>query len=117
MKPIDRLSGIKFLKDHGVEKIYKIDTSKAVQGCKQYVKRLYDSSEVFPSYELHILSLLDSTQADIYHSADCIHGQTAGGADQIRKVYRTASESTLHSRHGAQKSRLILSTMWCTSYD
>lgn len=41
MKPIDRLTDIRFLKEHGVDKIYKIDTSKAVSGNRQYVI-LYD---------------------------------------------------------------------------
>lgn len=35
MKTIDRLADIRFLKEHGVDKIYKIDTSKAVQGNRQ----------------------------------------------------------------------------------
>jgi len=35
MKQIDRLADIKFLRQHGVDKIFKIDTSKAVNGNRQ----------------------------------------------------------------------------------
>ncbi|KAF6033143.1 VPS33B [Bugula neritina] len=41
MKPIDRIANVKFLQDHGVEKIYKIDSSKPVQGNRErfYITR------------------------------------------------------------------------------
>ncbi|XP_067945152.1 vacuolar protein sorting-associated protein 33B-like isoform X2 [Watersipora subatra] len=41
MKPIDRLADISFLKNHGVDRIFKMDSSKPVQGSKErfYIMR------------------------------------------------------------------------------
>ena len=35
MKPIDRIADIRFLKEHGVDKIFKIDSAKSVKGNKE----------------------------------------------------------------------------------